>query len=250
MNDFTKTMFLGELFSSEQRGRHRKSRPLFRSRLTNIRFTWTTGAAIVLVAVFLGGLTAVIYGWRMPYAHVGDTQATQNALEQQWNDQPDIVSDPTSPTPKPTKKPSGPAGPGFTPVAKLTIPSLNNIHWFVIDGVDLSDLRQAPGHYPNSADPGQVGNFSVAGHREPRMFWDLDQVKVGQQIIVETHTRRYVYTVRANIVTLPNATIEVSPVPPGYEKGDRLLTLTTCEPKTGNKHRRIVHAELTSSQSL
>jgi sortase A len=47
-------------------------------------------------------------------------------------------------------------------VARLTIPKLKK-HWVVVEGVTPYDIRYAPGHYPDSAMPGEVGNFAVAG---------------------------------------------------------------------------------------
>ncbi len=34
--------------------------------------------------------------------------------------------------------------------------------------------------------PGQVGNFSVAGHRNRAIFWGLDELDNGDAIVVET----------------------------------------------------------------
>ena len=41
--------------------------------------------------------------------------------------------------------------------------------------------------------PGEVGNFAVAGHRSPGLFWDLDKIEEGDEIIVEDRKARYVY---------------------------------------------------------
>jgi LPXTG-site transpeptidase (sortase) family protein len=133
-------------------------------------------------------------------------------------------------------------------LARLYIPRLDK-NWVVVQGVTQKDIRYAPGHYPNTAMPGEVGNFSVAGHRNRAIFWDLDQLKVGDPIVVETAQVFYVYTVTQSHVVLPTAVQVVAPVPnkPGARATAAMLTLTTCNPKFNNYQRLIVHAQLAST---
>jgi sortase A len=130
-------------------------------------------------------------------------------------------------------------------LARLYIPKLNK-HWVVVQGVTQKDIRYAPGHYPDTAMPGEIGNFSVAGHRNRAIFWDLDQLKAGDPIVVETAQVFYVYTVTQSHIVLPNAVQVVAPVPnkPGTRPTQAMLTLTTCNPKFNNYQRLIVHAQL------
>ena len=52
------------------------------------------------------------------------------------------------------------------PFAILRIPRLgDNFQVPIVEGVSLADLAEGVGHYPDTALPGEVGNFSVAGHR-------------------------------------------------------------------------------------
>jgi sortase A len=134
-------------------------------------------------------------------------------------------------------------------LSRMYIPRIGK-HWVVVQGVRPSDIRYAPGHYPDTALPGQVGNFSVAGHRTPAIFWDLDKVKEGDTIVVETRQTWYVYTVTQSHIVLPNAVQVVAPVPnkPGTKPTVAMLTLTTCHPKYNNYQRLVVHAQLTRSQ--
>lgn len=130
-------------------------------------------------------------------------------------------------------------------IARLYIPKIGK-YWVVVEGVDLDDIRYAPGHYPTSAMPGQVGNFSVAGHRNPATFWDLDQVVEGDTVVVETRDSWYVYRVTRNHIVKPDAVEVVAAVPgdPAAQPSQAMLTLTTCNPKFDNYERLIVHAEL------
>ena len=112
--------------------------------------------------------------------------------------------------------------------------------------------QAAAGHYPDSAEAGQVGNFSLAGHRRSfgNSFRFINELEIGDQIIVETAQTWFVYEMISNEIVTPDRVDVVAPVPgkPGAEPTKRLLTLTTCHSLTtgewGNSHRWIVHGEL------
>jgi sortase A len=91
-----------------------------------------------------------------------------------------------------------------------------------------------------------MGNFAVAGHRTPGIFWDLDQIGPGDLIVVETRAAVFTYRVSERIIVAPTAVEVVAPVPfhPGEAPVDRWLTLTTCNPKWDNYQRLVVHAIL------
>jgi sortase A len=172
-------------------------------------------------------------------AKVQDEQnALADELNQEWNN-PTV-----GPTAAPTK---GPAAPGDSLVGRLYIPKLDK-EWVVVNGVRPQDIKYAPGHYPDTAMPGKVGNFSVAGHRIRKIFWRLDELRPGDVIGVETRDFWYVYKVYTHEVVKPNAVEVVAAVPdkPGVKPTKALLTLTTCNPKFNNYERYIVHAELAS----
>lgn len=195
----------------------------------------TFGVVVLLFAAYLvWGTTAVI----------GDRQ---NDLDRQlaevW-DQPDPTVGPTN-SPAPTLGP--PAG---NAIARLYIPKLNK-QWVVVEGVTQKDIRYAPGHYPKSADPGEIGNFAVAGHRNRATFWRLDEVHTGDAIVVETKTDWYVYKVTRNHIVKPSAIEVVAPVPgkPDARPTTAMLTLTTCNPKFDNYQRLIIHATLAREQA-
>lgn len=171
-------------------------------------------------------------------AKVQDEQDTlADQLDEQWND-PTVA-----PSTGPTK--AAPAAPGKDLVGRLYIPKLG-MHWVVVNGVRPQDIRYAPGHYPDSAQPGKVGNFSVAGHRIRKIFWRLDELHEGDVIGVETRSNWYVYKVAYSEVVKPTQVEVVAPVPgqPGKKPTKSMLTLTTCNPKFNNYQRLIVHAEL------
>jgi sortase A len=140
-----------------------------------------------------------------------------------------------------------PAAPGDNLVGRLYIPKLDK-EWVVVNGVRPEDIKYAPGHYPKTALPGQIGNFSVAGHRIQKIFWRIDELKPGDVVGVETKDYWFTYKVIGQEIVKPTAVEVVAPVPdkPGVAPTQKLLTLTTCNPKFNNYQRLIVHAQLAS----
>lgn len=121
----------------------------------------------------------------------------------------------------------------------------------IMEGIDLDVLSQGLGHYPDTAMPGEVGNFALAGHRVTwgRPLHDIDTMRPGDTMIVETAKGYDVYEMYASQIVLPSAGEVVAPVPgePGAAPTRRLITLTACHPKFSAAERFIVHGELTGS---
>jgi sortase A len=192
------------------------------------------------------GLVVLLFAGYEIWGKAAIIDAHQNDLDQQlgqeWSQAPG----------DPTVGPSSPAGlapPSGDAVARLYIPKLDK-HWVVVEGVTQKAIRYAPGHYPKTAMPGQVGNFSVAGHRTRAIFWRLDEVHDGDAIVVETKNTWFVYRVSSTEIVKPTAVEVVAPVPgkPGARPNVAMLTLTTCNPKFNNYQRLIVHAKLVRKQ--
>ncbi|WP_306214979.1 class E sortase [Actinoplanes sp. RD1] len=209
------------------------TRPTLGSRIrAAVRVSGELMITFGLVVLLFAGYE--VFGNSAKVENEQDTLAQQ--LDEEWND--------------PTVAPSGPAkaapaAPGEGKIGRLYIPKLD-MKWVVVNGVRPQDIRYAPGHYPDTALPGQVGNFSVAGHRIRKIFWRLDELHEGDVIGVETRTNWYVYKVSSSEVVKPTAVQVVAPVPdqPGKKPTKAMLTLTTCNPKFNNYQRLIVHAEL------
>jgi LPXTG-site transpeptidase (sortase) family protein len=187
------------------------------------------------------GLVVLLFAGYQVFGNSAEVQGEQDALGDQLDD---VWNDPTvGPSAEPSK---GPAAPGSNLVGRLHIPKIDK-RLVVVDGVRPQDIKGAPGHYPETAKPGQIGNFSVAGHRIRKIFWRLDEVQPGDVIGVETRDYWYVYRVYDQVIVKPSAVQVVAPVPnrPGARPTKALLTITTCNPKFNNYQRLIVHAELT-----
>ncbi|MEV6599076.1 class E sortase [Actinoplanes sp. NPDC051346] len=210
------------------------TRPTLGSRIrAGVRVTGELMITFGLVVLLFAGYE--VFGNSAKVENEQDTLASQ--LDEQWND-PTVA-----PSAGPTAK--APAAPGKDLVGRLYIPKFG-MKWVVVDGVRPQDIRYAPGHYPDTVQPGKIGNFSVAGHRIRKIFWRLDELKPGDVIGVETRNNWYVYKVTQSEVVKPSQVEVVAPVPgqPGKKPTKALLTLTTCNPKFDNYQRLIVHAEL------
>ncbi len=104
------------------------------------------------------------------------------------------------------------------------------------------------GHYSDTAMPGEVGNFSIAGHRTTygKPFTDIQTLEVGDALVVQTDAAWYVYTVTSTQIVKPTALAVIAPTPnaPGVAPTVASITLTTCHPRYSAEQRYIVHGEL------
>ena len=147
---------------------------------------------------------------------------------------------------RPARAPSRRRRSAASRIAGLYIPKLDK-NWVVVEGVTQEDIRYAPGHYPDSALPGQVGNFSVAGHRNRAIFWRLDELDERRRDRGRDARPTGTSTGSSQPrIVKPTQVEVVAPVPgePGAKPTKAMLTLTTCNPKFDNYQRLIVHAEL------
>ena len=148
-----------------------------------------------------------------------------------------------------TRLPSGSLGKG---IARIYLPTLGHkaVH-VVVEGTSHADLKKGPGHIVDTALPGQVGNAVVSGHRTTygAPFNRLDELRAGDAIVLETRTSFFTYSVQRSYVVSPSAVEVTFPVPgrKGVAPTQRLLTLTTCNPKYSARTRLVVQAVLTST---
>ena len=156
------TTVLGKISEPKDDGKLYNSRAWFvRERRKRSGGPVRTTIRVIGEILITCGLVVLLFAVYEVYGKTADINNHQSQLEQQleqnWGGTPPAI------TTKPTKNPAPPPGGA---VARLYIPKLKK-HWVVVEGVTLHDIRYAPGHYPGTALPGQVGNFAVAGHRSP-----------------------------------------------------------------------------------
>ncbi|HVF14673.1 MAG TPA: class E sortase [Acidimicrobiales bacterium] len=127
-------------------------------------------------------------------------------------------------------------------IARLVIPKAN-IDKIIVEGVGVEDLKKAPGHYPGTPMPGEPGNSAIAGHRTTygAPFYDLDDLVVGDPIVVTTGIGEFRYEVVESLVVSPEAVEVLDPTE------DNRLTLTTCHPQYSAAERLIIKAKLVTT---
>ena len=186
--------------------------------------------------------------------------AVHDTLIKQWQNNDDPLVAASLPGASESAIPTG------TGIANIYIPRLGaDYHFTIVEGTGAGDLDKGPGHYTGTALPGQIGDFAVAGHRvgkgEP--FLNLDQLRPGDAVVIETDKSWFIYEVLGNAATGdlstagtegvvgreivdPSDTGVILPVPDhrAVTPTAALLTLTTCHPKFTANKRMIIHGDL------
>lgn len=117
----------------------------------------------------------------------------------------------------------------------------------VAEGVGIEDVlnKRGIGHYPGTQMPGEIGNFAVAAHRTGwgSPFIDIDKLKLGDSLYVETEAGWYRYEYRSTEYVTPNGVGVLDPVPQmaGVAPTDRIITLTSCNPLHSVSERIIAY---------
>ncbi len=124
-------------------------------------------------------------------------------------------------------------------VALIKIPKIG-VDRVVVEGVEVEHLKKGPGHYPETALPGQLGNMVISGHRTTygAPFYRLDEIRVGDEIAIVDAVGSYQYKVTETKIVRPTDLGVIAP------SSDARLTLTTCHPRFSARQRLIVVAAL------
>lgn len=212
--------------------------------------------------IIVGGLLVTI-GLAVLFVFAGgsffpepDKKEAIAQLETQW----------ATPTPTPSASPSTVAPkpadlsldkleelPHGTTFATIRIPSLG-ADWkkTIMQGTspDILDTMEI-GHYKSTENPGQLGNFALAGHNNTQgtVFDRVPDLKVGDEIIIETANAVYTYTFRSSEIVSPDKNSVLLPVPwkNGQAPTEAILTLTTCWPVDDWQQRWISYSVLKSA---
>jgi sortase A len=182
--------------------------------------------------------------------YFGYTWAYQTIYQsyQNWAFEQKIAGRPTTSMPLPADG---------SVIGRVAIDRLN-LSAVVRQGVDAETLKEAVGHVPSTALPGQTGNFAIAAHRDT-LFRALKDIRMGDVITFQSATGEYQYEVVATKIVKPT---DVSVLRP--DGGDvskvktdarptKLLTMITCYPFyfVGSAPERfIVQAKLVEDANL
>jgi sortase A len=142
-------------------------------------------------------------------------------------------------------------------IALLRIPAFGEKYEIpILNGTDLSILAKGVGHYSSTAQPGQIGNFAIAGHRvtHGQPFARLLELEKGDQIIVETRDAIYTYVLDdspSRLTVSETDTWVIDPVPgqPDAKPTRELITLTTCQDLFRSPDRSIGFGHLETTQN-
>ncbi len=212
------------------------------------RISAFTIAGIVMLVVGLSCLGWVGYqyvGTNLVSGKVFETEKQQ--LRTKWDEEK--KADPTG-----KKKPTVIPGDAM---ALLRIPAFGASYEIpILSGTDLGILSKGVGHYTSTADPGQIGNFAVAGHRvtHGQPFSRLLELSPGDEIVVETREAIYTYVLDQapeKLTVKDTDTWVIDPVPgkPDAKPSQALITLTTCQDLFHSPDRSIGFGHLASTQN-
>lgn len=237
-------------------GRHTRSQPGDGGAGTpRARRRW---AAIVGALLIVGGLGALAYvGWQY-WGTTWQSQRTQERIVDEvtdrWSDRAEDERTGNIENASTVRVPEGDV------TALVRIPRFGDDYVVpVLEGTSDEVLAAGYGHFTDSAGPGKVGNYALAAHRvthgEP--LRDMPSLEVGDEVVVETRNATYTYelTTGGGDLEVPfTETWVVDPLPdnpdegepePAQERGQRLITLTTCAEIFSTDDRLIAFGVLT-----
>ncbi len=122
---------------------------------------------------------------------------------------------------------------------RIQIPALN-IDAPIVQGDGWEQLKKGVGQYLGSAHPGQDGNVVLSAHNDVygELFRYLDRLAPGDEIVIYTQQRQYIYIVDRTILVEPTA-VEVM-----ASTGSPTVTLISCYPYLVDDQRIVVFARL------
>lgn len=218
------------------------------------------------ILITAGVLVLMFISWQQWFNNIvvsGDTRDQASKLSEQFDRTAEATPEPTST--------SGGASPGsstpaVTPAAKgtaqfgvLFVPRFGADYKVPIAGgtTTSSTLDKGDaGHYDSTQMPGAIGNFAIAGHRTTHgaPFGSIANLRVGDHIYVQTAEGYYTYTFRNLQYVKPTQVQVLQQVPDAPQidaaSKDRLITLTSCNPKFSAAERIIAYGVFTSWQPL
>jgi sortase A len=212
---------------------------------TGRRIAFWVGIGLILAGLGLLGYVAWQF-WGTNWVSKRHQREITTALQQDWQ---------SGHAKKPKFVPKGAAS------ALIRIPKFGKKYVVpVLEGVTPDVLAKGYGHFEDTADPGEIGNYALAAHRvthgEPLRH--MPDLRPGDKVLVETVDATYTYVLdtNPNDLVVPFTSVWVldplpdNPEPGGPEpaqvQGQRLITLTTCSEIFHTDNRMIAFGHLVS----
>lgn len=122
---------------------------------------------------------------------------------------------------------------------RIQIPAID-VDAPIVQGDGWEQLKKGVGQNIGSANPGQNGNVVLSAHNDVygEIFRHLDQLVPGDQVILYTQQRQYIYVVDRTAIVEPTAVEVMAPT------GSPTATLISCYPYLVNDKRIVVFARL------
>ena len=129
-------------------------------------------------------------------------------------------------------------------LGRIEAPEMNGLNMVFVQGTDESSLELGPGHYPETAMPGQGKTIAIAGHRTTYLapFRHIDSMKQGDEITLKMPYGTFVYAVQKTEIVDPSDVGIVHDT--GYER----LVLSACNPLYSASQRYIIFARLVHTE--
>jgi sortase A len=214
-------------------------------RSTGRRITFWIGVGLILAGLGLLGYVAWQF-WGTNWVSKRHQREITSTLQKDWQ---------SGHAKKPKFVPTGQAS------ALIRIPRFGKKYVVpVLEGVSLDVLARGYGHFEDTADPGEIGNYALAAHRvthgEPLRH--MPDLRPGDKVIVETVDATYTYVLdtNPNNLVIPFTGVWVlDPLPhnpnaggpePAQVQGQELITLTTCSEIFHTDNRMIAFGHLAS----
>ena len=208
---------------------------------------------VVGVVLLVAGLSCL--GW-VAYQYFGTNVVSERVFQTEREQLRTTWTEEKKADPKGSKSDPGSKIPGEA-MGLLRIPAFGNDYEIpIISGTDLRVLNKGVGHYTSTAQPGEIGNFALAGHRvtHGQPFSKLLELDEGDKIIVETRDAVYTYVLDApprSLTVKDTDTWVIDPVPgkPDVKPSQPLITLTTCQDLFHSPDRSVGFGHLESTQN-
>lgn len=132
--------------------------------------------------------------------------------------------------------------PGPEQAIRIQVPAIH-IDAPVVQGDGWEQLKKGVAHHVGTADPGKTGNMVLSAHNDifGEIFRYLDQLKVGDQVILFTNQRTYTYLVVDSKIVEPTDVEVMAPT------AQPTVTLVSCYPYMVDNQRIVIVARLQSS---
>jgi sortase A len=228
----------------------RRSRPhplrWLSSHLPEARADQAVVIATLVAVLLVGGLTINVVRSAPDVAEASEQDAPiLDALPTTTTMLAPSTSTTVAPAPRatPIAPPANPrAKEPIVKIGEIQIPKIGLVHP-VYEGVTLTVIDNGPGHWPGSANPGQLGNAVFAGHRvtHSHPFRRINELVPGDEIIFKMQNGTFLYKMTKSQIVTPKDVHIVDPT------SDATLTLFACHPPGSARQRYVVKGVFVSA---